>query len=215
LLSVRLLGGLSVTLDGRVLPPLESARAESLLAYLVAHRGMALPRERVAFALWPDSREPQARTNLPHLLHTLRRALPDVDRFLDVTPRTLRWRDDESFELDVDAFKAAVARSRDDERGDALREAVGLYGGDLVAGSYDEWVLEERALLRQLFVDTLERLATLLEERHEVAEALGCAERLLHLDPLRERTYRQLMRLHDAGGDRARAIRVTTRARQR
>jgi Berberine and berberine like/Bacterial transcriptional activator domain len=163
LLSVRLLGGLSVTLGGRALPPLESARGRVLARISRRAPRFALPRERVAFVLWPDSREPQARTNLRHLLHTLRRALPEVDGFLDVTPRTLRWRDDESFELDVDAFEAAVARSGDDEGGDALREAVGLYGGDLLAGSYDEWVLEERERLRQLFVDTLERLATLLD----------------------------------------------------
>jgi hypothetical protein len=45
-------------------PPLGSARAESLLAYLLLHRDAAQPRQRLAFLLWPDSSEPQARTNL-------------------------------------------------------------------------------------------------------------------------------------------------------
>ena len=40
------------------------------------------------------------------------------------------------------------------------------------------------------------------------ARAIGCAERALHEDPLREATYRLLMRLHDARGDRARALRA-------
>src|SRR5215216_7963419 len=93
-LEIRLLGELDLRRDGRSLPPLESARAESLLAYLLVHRGAAQPRQRLAFMLWPDSTEPQARTNLRHVLHTLRRALPDADRFLDVTQRTLRWRPD-------------------------------------------------------------------------------------------------------------------------
>ena len=67
------------------MPPLGSARAESLLAYLLLHREAPQPRQRLAFLLWPDSTEPQARTNLRHLLHNLRRALPDPDRFLEVT----------------------------------------------------------------------------------------------------------------------------------
>ena len=40
-----------------------------------------------AFLLWPDSTEAQARTNLRHVLHNLRRTLPDANRYLEVTPR--------------------------------------------------------------------------------------------------------------------------------
>jgi hypothetical protein len=46
-LRVRLLGGLELRLDGRRLPPLESARAESLLAYLLLHREAPQPRQRL------------------------------------------------------------------------------------------------------------------------------------------------------------------------
>ena len=47
-----------------------------------------------------------------------------------------------------------------------------------------------------------------LEEREEWAPAIRCAERLARADPLREDAHRALMRLHDARGDRARALRV-------
>jgi DNA-binding SARP family transcriptional activator len=89
-----------------------------------------------------------------------------------------------------------------------LREAVELYTGDLLEGCYDEWLFEERERLRQRYLDVLERLAALLEARGDDAEAILCAERLMRHDPLREETYRLLMRLHDARGDRARALRV-------
>ena len=91
-LRIRLFGALDLRLGEVALPPLDSARAESLLAYLLLHRDAPQSRQRLAFLLWPDSTEAQARTNLRHVLHTLRRALPDLDRFLDVTPRTLQWR---------------------------------------------------------------------------------------------------------------------------
>src|SRR5213078_4037588 len=99
-----------------LLPPFESGRAESLLAYLLLHRETPQGRQHLAFLLWPDSTEAQAQTNLRHVLHNLRRALPDLDRFLGVTPRTLQWRADVPFWLDVAAFEATIARA-DQEAG--------------------------------------------------------------------------------------------------
>lgn len=211
LLRIRLLGALDLRLGEVPLPPLESARAESLFAYLLLHRAAPQPRQLLAFLLWPDSTESQARTNLRHVLHNLRRALPDLDRFLDVTSRTLQWRPDTPFWLDVAAFEEAVARAETDAADSGLarlQEAVEIYTGDLLEGCYDEWLLGERERLRQCYLSALERLTTLLEKRGDYAAAIPYATRLLRSDPLREETYRLLMRLHDARGDRARALRV-------
>jgi DNA-binding SARP family transcriptional activator len=211
-LRIRLLGELDLRHGEAPVPPLGSARAESLLAYLLLHREAAQPRQRLAFLLWPDSSEPQARTNLRHLLHVLRRALPDADRFLEVTPRTLRWRQDAPSWVDVAAFEEAANRAEraagpGEELG-ALTEAAELYTGDLLRGVYDDWVLEERERLRQRHLRVLERLLEALEARGETGAAIRSAEQLLRDDPLREATYRVLMRLHDARGDRARALRT-------
>src|SRR2546423_14370024 len=111
ILRIRLFGTLDLRYGEDPLRLRESARAESLLAYLLIHREAPQPRQHLAFLLWPDSTESQARTNLRHLLHTLRRALPDPDRFLDVTPRTLQWRPDAPLWLAGAAFTAAVARA--------------------------------------------------------------------------------------------------------
>jgi hypothetical protein len=51
-LRVRLLGELDLRHGGVPVPPLGSARAESLLAYLLLHREAAQPRQRLAFLLW-------------------------------------------------------------------------------------------------------------------------------------------------------------------
>src|SRR5829696_5266410 len=186
-LRIRLLGELDLRHGETPLAPLGSARAESLLAYLLLHRDAPQPRQRLAFLLWPDSSEPQARTNLRHLLHNLRRSLPDPDWY----------------------FEDALDRAdRDGQAAGALQEAVELYGGDLLQSGYDEWLLEERERLRRRYLEALERLAELLEAAGEHARAIGHAERLLREDPLREATYRRLMRLHDARGDRARALRA-------
>ena len=194
-LRVALLGELSLSVGEAALPPVESGRAESLLAYLLLHRGAPQPRARIAGLLWPDSSEAQARTNLRHVLHTLRHSIPEAERCLEATARTLRWH--APVELDVATFEDALARG-------ALLAAVDAYAGDLLEGSYDAWVVPERTRLKGLYIGALERLATTLEG----PAALDYAERLLRADPLREETCRLLMRLHDGNGDAARAVRV-------
>jgi DNA-binding SARP family transcriptional activator len=210
-LRIRLLGECDLRYGEAPLPPLESARAWSLLAYLLLHREAPQSRQRLAFLLWPDSTESQARTNLRHVLHNLRRALPAPDRFLEVTQQTLQWREDAPFWLDAAAFEDALSRG-EGAAGEAsltaLREAVEIYTGDLLEESYDEWIFPEREQLRQRYLQTLERLIDALEARELYAQAIPYAERLLRHDPLHEETYRLLMRLHDGRGDRARALRV-------
>jgi DNA-binding SARP family transcriptional activator len=208
-LRIRVFGELDLRHGEDALPAPESARAESLLAYLILHRDAPAPRERLAFLLWPDSTERQARTNLRHVLHNLRRALPDPDRFLDVTQRTLQWRAGTPCWVDLAAFEDALARAgKETDDVAALRDAVDIYTGDLLEGSYDEWLLSHRERLRQRYLDALERLAGLFEARGDRARAIAYAERLLVHDPLHEGTYRLLIRLYDARGDRARALRT-------
>lgn len=212
-LRVRLLGGVDLRRGDEELPPLESARARSLLAYLLLNADAPQPRQRLAFLLWPDSSEGQARTNLRHLLHNLRRSLADADRFLEVTPRTLRWRPGAPYWLDVAAFEEALARADAAEHDPdaevaALRDAAALYAGDLLAGSYDEWLLGARERLHHRHLAALRRLAELLSARGEHADATHFAQELLRGDPLQEAAYRLAMRVHAAAGDRARAVRA-------
>ena len=210
-LRIRLLGGVEVEQDG-VRQRVDSGRVESLLAYLLLHRDAPQSRQHLAYLLWPDTSDAQARTNLRHVLHTLRRTLGDSGDRLDVGSRSLQWQASGTDVLDVAEFDAALAQADGIPDGEhritLLRRAVDLYRGDLVAGCYDEWLSAERETYRQRWVEALGTLASLLESTGQLQPATTCAERLLTADPLREDTYRLLMRLHAARGDRAKAIRV-------
>ena len=171
-LCARLLGPVDLRSGGQQLAPLESARAESLLAYLL-HRDTPQPRQRLAFLLWPGSTEAQAQTSLRKVLHILRRALPDADRLIEIGPRTLQWRADAPLWLDVEQFERALAAGR-------LEEAAELYAGELLEGRYDEWLADERDRLAGLYLEALERLARRHERDRRWPEAIRCAERLYH-----------------------------------
>lgn len=212
-LSLRLFGEFRLLRDEIPVTGLDGARLQSLLAYLTLHHGIPQSRTRLAFLLWPDSTEAQAHTNLRKLTYMLRNALPDADRNLIVERHTLLWRGDAFRSIDVLDFKAALARAEQQSMDDtaariALEEAITLYHGDLLPGCYDEWVVEERAHLSQLYLGALERLLGLLEQAGNYAAAIGVAHRLLREDPLQEASYCHLMRLYAASGNRAAAART-------
>lgn len=214
-LKVYLLGGFRL-LDGETaVTAINTPRLQALLAYLMLHRHAPQPRQYLAFRFWPDSTEAQARTNLRYLIHQLRHALPQVDRFLQTSGGALHWRADAAFTLDVADFEQAIAQADQAERaGDradlraTLERAVALYRGDLLPGCYDEWLLPERERLQQMFLAGLEQLILLLETQRDYRPALRYAQRLLQADPLKEESYRYLMRLHALRGDRAGVVRI-------
>jgi DNA-binding SARP family transcriptional activator len=208
MIEIRLMGGFSLEYDGSVIQGLGAPRMQSLITYLVLHRGMPVPRQHLAFLLWPDSAEDQARTNLRKLLHQLGKALPEVDRFLQLGGQEVQWVETVPLILDVQEFVNAIqaaAQSQTDEQ-EHLTRAVQLYQGDLLPGCYDEWLEFERERLRRQLANVFERMITVVEWKRDYQTAIAYTERLLQLDKLNESAHRHLMRLHSLAGDRAGAL---------
>ena len=200
-LRVRLLGETAVTLNGLPLAGFESVRLQRLLARLVLAPGVAHSRTQLAFELWPDSIEAQARTNLRKLLHELRLRDPELDHYAEVHAQALQWRRDAPASVDVIEFSDAIARND-------LDAAIDAYGGDLLPGCYDEWVLAERDRLRVAATDALSQLAAAAAERGDDALALAHGRELLRHDNLREDGYRIVMAAHARRGEHVEAIRA-------
>jgi predicted ATPase len=217
-LHMHLLGEFLLVAGDTPMTTVTVPRLQSLLAYLVLHRGAPQDRSHLAFLLWPDSTEAQAHTNLRKALHHLRQALPDADRFIRADARSLQWLPtppNVAWTLDVQDLEAALARAAQAEQAQdttalrqALAQVIRLYRGDLLPNCYDEWILPERDRLRQLFLQAAERLIALLEPERDYDAAIKVAQRLLRQEPLHEATYRQLMRFYALRGDRAAALRV-------
>ena len=212
LLEIQLLGAFRLTHANEPVTTLSAERVQMLLAYLLLHRQAPQPRHHLAFLLWPDASEGQARTNLRNLLHSLRNALPAAETFLETTNLTVQWRLDAPYRLDVadfeTAFSAAMSGGDEATTQRYLIEAIDLYTGDLLPSNYDDWLMPLREELRGRFGQALQRLIDLLENRGDYPSAIRYTMRLLHQDLLNEATYVQLMRLHARSGDRASVRRV-------
>ena len=195
LLDIRLLGTVELRLGGTPLPAPESARAVSLLAYCCSTAACRSRGSGLAFLLWPDSSEAQARTNLRKALHTLRRCA--ARRRLPRRRRRGRWpgaptRHTGSTSPSSSA-RSPTARPAGRRRGLRRRPR------STAATTSGSW-------------PSASGCATAAPMRWSSSrgqpDGLEYAERLVRLDPLREAGHRALMRLHAARGDRVRAMRA-------
>jgi DNA-binding SARP family transcriptional activator len=188
-----------IILDGRRLRAFNSLRMQRFLA-LIALRRDPQHRSRLAFELWPDSDERQARTNLRKLLHDFRHSLPDIAEFVEIDNETVRWIPTGPSEVDVLRFHDAMAA------GD-LERAARLYSGDLLPACYDDWVLDERAKLRAEAHAALVRLTEEAAGRDDHKAAIRHTQRIIDLEPTDEAAVRIQMEAHLALGDRIAALR--------
>jgi DNA-binding SARP family transcriptional activator/predicted ATPase len=211
-LYIRLLGDFSLVYAGEPVTGVNTPRLHSLFAYLALHRDAPQLRQHLAFLFWPDTNEAQARTNLRQLLHQLRHAMPDADRYLCADASTVSWRPDAAFQLDVAEFERALAEAdtaeREDDQCAGLERAAQLYRANLLPSCYDDWIVPERERLRLRYQQALARLIRLLETRRDYTAAIRHAQRLLRDDPIDEAASRDLMRLLALNSDRAGALRV-------
>src|SRR6266511_6114052 len=142
-LHIHLLGDFRLVYADAPVSHINSPRLQALLAYLVLHRDAPQPRQYLAFQLWPDSSEAQARTNLRQLVHGLKQTLPEADQFVHVDAQMLQWRCDAPFRLDVAEFEEALtqADAAEQQRDPhalrvALEQASAVYHGELLPSCY-------------------------------------------------------------------------------
>ena len=138
-IRIELFGQFRVAANGVPLTAPVTQRMQALLAYLLLHAGSPVSRQQLAFLFWPDTTEPQARTNLRQLLHHLRSAWRDFDGYIEMDTQVLRWRTEHAFTLDVAEFDAAAAQADQPEKRDdyalaraTLEKCAALYRGDLL-----------------------------------------------------------------------------------
>ncbi|HZT41148.1 MAG TPA: tetratricopeptide repeat protein [Chthonomonadaceae bacterium] len=213
LFRVEMLGRFAVWQGNREITRFRTQKTASLLAYLSLYRARSHPRETLIECFWPDSPLEAARTNLSVALNALRRQLepPGVPAgaVLMTTHAQVRL-NPIAFTSDVDDFESllqeAPSATPAEKRMELWRSALDLYRGDLLPAHYEEWVLTERDRLREAYQVTLRQVIKEYAEGRHLEQALVYAHRLVQADPLREESYRNLMRLYAALGRPGEAV---------
>jgi TolB-like protein/cytochrome c-type biogenesis protein CcmH/NrfG len=121
----------------------------------------------------------------------------------------------EKVRLDPVVVRSDVAEFLDADRAGDVRAAAELYRGDLLesvslpGGAFDDWLLVERAHLRERAIAALGSLAA----QQDGDAAIATCQRLLQLDAYREESHRTVMRLYAGQGNRSLALRQYQRCR--
>ncbi|MGB9036763.1 MAG: BTAD domain-containing putative transcriptional regulator, partial [Paeniglutamicibacter sp.] len=177
------------------------SRAVELLAYLVVHPGIRVPRSVLAGTFWPETPQPQAMTNLRRELHNLRRLLDGVDA-LGMSDGAIGALECAGLRVDVQVFSAERAAAlqaagRDPARFVAhAQAALREYRGDLMPGNYSDWVPEAREKLLRECTALCDEAAAALTALGRGQRALQVAGRRVTIAPLEELGYRGLIRAH-------------------
>lgn len=125
MLQVRLFGAVRVSVGASPFPPPNPPKLLLLWAYLLLRRAQALTRDQIAFTLWADESESDARANLRRHLYWLRQYLPPSDCPWFLSERdTVQWNPQSDYWLDVEAFENAAALSHTNPSRESLDNSI-------------------------------------------------------------------------------------------
>jgi DNA-binding SARP family transcriptional activator len=218
-IRIQLFGRFCVRREEQVVAGFEAHKTQELFCYLLLHRDKPVFREHLASVLWPDTTTPQSKKKLRQALWHLQSALgtqnePVHDRLLWVEPERVQmnaeadfWLDIVPFEKTFDLVQSIPGQDLNTGQVQALQEAVQLYQGPLLEDCYEDWCLNERERLQNMYLAMLNKLMGYYEAHHDYEPALLYGARILSYDKAHERTHFRLMRLHYLNGNRAAAIR--------
>lgn len=192
----------------------DQQKTASLLKFLLLHRDEIIPADRLIDALYPDSEPERVRKNLSGRISRLRQLLePELERgpdsrYLQTVKDGYRFTGDGACWVDVEAFQTTFREAeslRESQRWGraitAYREALDLYGGELLPEDpYEEWTLELRERLRDRCRQAREGLAVCHLRLEQYPQAIEQLDRLLDEDPTRESAVRWLMLAHHFRG---------------
>jgi DNA-binding SARP family transcriptional activator len=198
LIEIHLLGQFDLRLDGQSVE-IPSRPAQSLLAYLALTVGVAHRRERLAGLIWPDIPEAEARRNLRRALWHIRKA---AEHQAPLRADDLTVSFDARPDIWVDALvisqKLSVVQDVD-----KLLLVVSAYGGELLPGFYDEWIIVERERLQAAFESRIRLLLDCLVKTQRWVDVFEWGEKWIALTGPAEPAYRALMTAYAGQGDLA------------
>jgi predicted ATPase/DNA-binding SARP family transcriptional activator len=210
---IELFGGPRAIQGDQALTRFRTLKTGALLGYLSYFLPRAHPRGELVELFWPELTPEAGRDNLSAALSSLRRQLEPPG----VSSGAVIVADRHSVQLNpaacvtdvvefAAAMQAAARAGTRHERLARLAEAVHLYGGELLPGYFDDWVLRERQHLAEEHLGALRRLSSVLEQAGDLEGALEYARRAVRADPLCEEGHYDLMRLYAAAGQPSAAL---------
>ncbi|HEY0006638.1 MAG TPA: BTAD domain-containing putative transcriptional regulator [Pyrinomonadaceae bacterium] len=188
-------------------------RARDILCFIASRRHRRASKDSIIDTFWGEADFEAVEKNFHPTVSHIRKALnskqPLKQNFLLYRDGDYILNPEFSYRIDTEEFDRLLAegeaarRARDFDRCIAsYEEAIALYRGDFMQGSYDEWVEEQRSYYREQHLRMLEALAAVAQKTEDWPRALQLAQQILRDDAFREDIHCIIMRAHAALGNR-------------
>jgi LuxR family maltose regulon positive regulatory protein len=189
-------------------------RARDILCFIASRRHRRASKDSIIDTFWGEADFEAVEKNFHPTVSHIRKALnskqPFKQNFLLYRDSDYLLNQEFSYHIDTEEFDRLVAEAEAAKRaGDQARylncyeDALALYRGNFMQGSYDEWVEEQRSYYREQHLRMLEVLAVAAQKNEEWSRSLQLAQQILGDDQFREDVHCMIMRAHAALGNRA------------
>lgn len=224
MLKIHLFGSGSADNGSGLLAGFPGQQAGLLLCYIILNGSQPISRERLAAVFWEDYPTATARKYLRNTLWRLKHMLEDAGAdsatVLQITEDHISLNLDGLW-VDILQFEEALANTQKHKpealsrlQVAELEAAAALYTGDLLDNTYEDWTLYDRERLRLAYLTIRQKLMLHHGRFGRYDSALFHGEKILAIDPVREKIHRYMMRLHALNGDRSAALAQYKRCKQ-
>ncbi|MGH2449643.1 MAG: response regulator [Chloroflexota bacterium] len=193
-------------------------QAALLLKYLITEAGRPVKRSEVLYLLWPDLDEVDAGLRLRRLVGTFEQFGPagSQNPIIREEGHTLHLNTAADIWIDAQEFESQISMAQDaQEAGDTdvalglFLSALALYKQDyLHENLYEDWPSDRREQLRELWISSMFRVASICADRCEYPDSVRLIKKVLDIDPYREHAYQALMLYLTRAGRRGEAIQL-------
>jgi LuxR family transcriptional regulator, maltose regulon positive regulatory protein len=188
-------------------------RARDILCFIASRRHRRASKDTIIDTFWGEAEFEAVEKNFHPTVSHIRKALnsnqPLKQNFLLYRDGDYQLNSDFSYRIDIEEFDRLVTegeaarRAGQHERCLSLYEdAIALYRGEFMQGSYDEWAEEQRAYYSEQYMRMLEALAVAAQKAEEWPRSLRLTQQILRGDPFREDIHCMMMRAQAGQGNR-------------
>ena len=215
-LTVNMLGPVEILRD--LARPLASdawstKRARDIFCFIVSRRHHRASKDTIIDTFWGETDFEAVEKNFHPTVSHIRKALnsnqPLKQNFLLYRDGDYQLNAEFSYRIDIEEFDRLLSEGENARRARQVEEcisayenALALYRGEFMQGSYEPWVEEQRTYYREQYLRLLEALAGVAQTRADWPKSMQLAQLIIRDDPFREDIHCLIMRGHAALGNR-------------
>ncbi|AET66126.1 ATP-dependent transcriptional regulator [Desulfosporosinus orientis DSM 765] len=217
IIHVNFLGKFSLFVNGVEIPSIQwkTKKSENLFKFLILNQPQQL-KETIIEALWPESDPKSGDASLRMALTHVRKALELITAANEsvILKRGMVYLNPEiTIYTDYERFTAMAQNALEDRDIDNpiilanLEHTAELYQGDLLPDNiYDDWAVDMRTQLRNLYLQVLAKQVETYRRQGKFTPAIQACRQYLALEPTDEATARTTMDLLWQRGHKQQAL---------